>query len=354
MSLIVYAPDFSNLYEIANATAVQMSYYYNDIGKLILDVPINAENVAALKNNSIVYDTEKKLSYIIKNVRIDTTQNQITANGFTANEILNSRTCIPATGWKTAEKQVYGFVKTGTDDLPRVNVAPEKGLPDEPRDTFKDEGQLLDVCILILEEAGLGHRMTWNHHTQEHIFEVYKGEDLTSGPNSVVFSDEQGTVRNLVIDDDVSEFKNVAVVCATYTVKQKIVGDDEEQTVDEERSRIEIVGTATGADRHELWVDVSFSKDNYETDAAFEARIPKLARNHGAMELGKRNRKLSFSATIDPSELGVKYNIGDIVPCVSKRFGVRFNARIMGVKFRKDSRAEDTEIILGEPASIIT
>jgi prophage tail gpP-like protein len=52
---------------------------------------------------------------------------------------------------------------------------------------------------------------------------------------------------------------------------------------------------------------------------------------------------------IDPAELGVLYNIGDIVSCVSKRFGVRFNARVLGAKFKKDANSESTEIILGEP-----
>lgn len=353
MSIIVYKPDFSGLYEIANATAVQMSYYYNDIGKLILDVPINDENVSALKNDSIVYDTDKKLSYIIKNVKIDTTQNRITANGFTANQMLNSRTCMPITAWKEAEKQVYGWVKTGTNDLPRITTAPEKGLPDVPLDTVRDCGELLDVCMPVLSEAGLGHRMTWNHHTKEHTFEIYKGNDLTEGLHAVVFSEEQGTARDLVIDDDVSEFKNVAVVCTTYKVKQEIVNDEGSvETVDEERSKIEIVGTATGADRHEMWVDVSFSKGTDETEEEFIAALPERMRAHGAMELGKRNKKLSFSVTVDPSELGVAYNIGDLVVCVSKRFGVRFNARINGVKYKKDSRADITEIILSEPVSI--
>ena len=67
------------------------------------------------------------------------------------------------------------------------------------------------------------------------------------------------------------------------------------------------------------------------------------------MELGKRIRRQSFSVSIDASELGVMYNLGDIVSCVSIRFGVSFNARITGVKYTLDNRKTKTEIILGEP-----
>ena len=69
MSLELYTPDYSNRYEISHAISVQMSFYYNDIGKLTLVLPVNDYNIAALKNNSIVYDTKKKIAYIIKNVK---------------------------------------------------------------------------------------------------------------------------------------------------------------------------------------------------------------------------------------------------------------------------------------------
>ena len=345
MSLIVYKPDFSGFHEIANATAVQMSYYYNDIGKLILDVPINDENIAALKNNSIVYDTVKKLSYIIKNVKTDTTQNRITANGFTTNKILDSRIIRVPTGLSNVEFLIYKTVRDNLRELSRVATAPFKGLTTKTAiiDNYGDN--LLEKTMQILSDAGLGHRMTWNHRTQEHTFELYKGNDLTTGIHAVVFSEEQGTAQNLVIDDDVSEFKNVAYVVTKYKEEQEVSGEK----VSIEKNLLETVGTATGDDRHEMWVEASFSKGEDETDEDFIASLPEKMRTHGAMELGKQIRKLSFSVLIDPSELGVTYNIGDIVACVSKRFGVRFNARIDGVKYKKDSKADTTEIILGEP-----
>ena len=328
MSIIVYTPDCSGFYEIANATSVQMSAYYNDIGKLILDVPISSYNAEALRNDRILYDTTKRLAYIIKNVKTDTKQNRITANGFTTDQILNSRVIAAAESFTNVESGVYSVVANNLRGLGNIALAASKGLTERTGLTLYG-GALLDEVKPVLANAGLGRRMTWDHRAKAHTFEIYKGADLTTGLRAVVFSDEQGTARNLVINDDVSTFKNVAYVVAEFD-KVKLM---------------EIIGTATGDDRHEKWFELSLTKGEEETEAAFRTRM----RNHGAMELGKLIRRQTFSITVDSAELGTAYNIGDIVACVSKRFGVRFNARISGVKYKKDSKSEATEIILGEP-----
>lgn len=326
--IIVYTPDFSDFHEIANAAAVQMSAYYNDTGKLILDVPINAYNAEALKNDCILYDTVKKLAFVIKNVKTDTTQNRITANGFTTNQLLNNRVIAAPAAVSNVESGVYTIVNGNLRGMSKIATAASKGLTEATDITLRG-GEILDEITPVLANAGLGNRMTWNHRTKTHTFEVYKGADLTTGLQAVVFSDEQGTARDLVINDDASTFKNVAYVVAKYN----------------DTEIMEVVGTATGDDRHEKWFDISLSAEEGETEAAFRARM----RTHGAMELGKLIRRLSFSVVIDPAELGTMYNIGDIVACVSKRFGVRFNARVTGVKYKKDTNSEAAEIILGEP-----
>lgn len=199
-------------------------------------------------------------------------------------------------------------------------------------------GSLLDQIIPVLQSVEMGNRMRWDYRIEKHVFEIYKGRDLTSGIHAVIFSDEQGTARSLIINDDVSTFKNVAYVVSEFGG----------------REITEVVGTATGDDRHEQMFEASISEEVTENENGEEIReteehFRQRMRTHGAMELGKRIRRQSFSVTIDPEELGVLYNIGDVVSCVSIRFGVSFNARITGVKYTLDNRKTKTEIILGEP-----
>lgn len=328
MSLELYTPDYSNRYEISHAVSAQMSYYYNDVGKLILVVPVNDYNIEALKNDSVLYDTQRKIAYIIKNVKIDAPMNRITANGYTTNNLLDGRVIASPVAVHNVESGAYTAVNENMRGMQRVATAAPKGLAEETEITLYGK-TVLEQVMPLLSNVDLGHRMVWNHRTMQHNFEVYKGADLTTGIHAVVFSDEQGTARDLVINDDVSLFKNVAYVVARYNGKELL----------------EIVGDATGADRHEAWFDISISAEDGETEEQFRARM----RTHGAMELGKLIKRRSFSVMVDPAELGVLYNIGDLVSCVSKRFGVKFNARISGMKYRKDARSETTEVVLGEP-----
>ena len=108
---------------------------------------------------------------------------------------------------------------------------------------------------------------------------------------------------------------------------------------------VEIVGDATGDNRREVWFKTAVRQENDESEADCKAR----ARAYGQMELGKRIRRKSFSVSIDPEDLGKYYALGDIVSCVSARFGVSFSARITGIKYTLDSNKARTEVILGDP-----
>ena len=339
MSLEVYPPSFSTRYEITHAISIQMSNFYNGMGKISLVVATNNYNITALKKNSIVFDTVRGTTYIIVNVKFDTVNNRITANGYSTDYILNKR-CVAAKKQITViETGVYGIINDNLRSLPRISTATVKGLteswqPDDP-DTEDNEsqvygGQVLDVIIPILEYGELGHRMVWDYTNLAWTFEIYKGEDLTTGIHAIVFAEEQGTCTDLVINEDGSTFKNYAY-CGYE------LDDDTKQIVE--------IGTATGADRFELWLDTGVRQEDGETAQKTKER----AISAGQLELGQRINRQSFSVVVDASELGVLYNVGDIVACSSVRFGVRFNARITGVTYKMDASGEQTSVQLGDP-----
>lgn len=330
MGLEIYPADFATRYELSHAISISMSIYYNDIGKLTIYAPVNDYNINALKVRNIIYDTARQETYIIVNIKIDTDANQIVVNGYTANSLLNNRCIASEFALTTLESGVYQLINDNLRGLPRVSCASAEGLT-ESTDVTLIGGQLFDEVQPYLEEAGLGNKMIWDPDTLSWTFKIYKGQDLTSGIHAVVFSEEMGTAKELVINDDDSTFKNIAYV--TGSLK-----NDTEFT--------EVVGTVEpGDDRREVWLDTSVSQESDETEEECKAR----AIAYATMELGKRLHRQSFKVTIDASDLGTIYNIGDIVSCVSVRFGVSFAARITGVKFEMDSRSTRTEIILGDP-----
>lgn len=335
MSIEIYPPDFSTRRQLTHAISVQMSVHYNDIGKLQLVAPVNDYNIATLKEGAVLYDTVRDTTYIIVNTKHDTTQNRITANGYTTNWLLNKRVIAAKKTVTTIETGVYALITENLRGLTRINVAKTTGLteqyqPGDDEDSTVYGGQLLDGIMDILDTGELGHRMSWDGSSLKYTFEVYKGVDRTSGIHAVAFVEEQGTCSDLVISEDVSTFKNVAYV------KYKLADDTEPVTV---------VGDATADDRFERWFDTSVSQEDEET----AADTKKKATSFGNMELGKYIKRSSFDVTIDPSELGTRYDLGDVVSCVSVRFGISFKARITGVKYKLDKTGEKTEITLGSP-----
>jgi len=329
MSLEIYPSDFSTRYELTHAISVQMSVYYNDIGKLIIVAPVNDYNITALKVGNMLFDTERAVTYIIANTKCDTDKNRITANGYTANWLLNKRCIASSFTMDNIESGVYAVINENLRDLPRLVTAEAEGLT-ESTNVILHGGQIFDEIQPYLEEAQLGNKMIWDADNLRHTFKVYKGADLTSGIHAVVFSEEQGTAQELVINDDDSTLKTVAYVTGKLS-------DDTEF--------VEVVGAATGEERREIWLETSVTQEEEETADECKAR----ARAYATMELGKRIHRKSFSVAVDSVELGVAYNIGDIVSCVSIRFGVSFSARITGAKYKMDSNSTTTEIILGDP-----
>ena len=335
MSIEVYPSDFSTRYEITHAISIQMAVYYNEIGKIQLVVPVSDYNINALKTGNIIYDTKRGTTYIIINTKCDTIDNRITVNGYTTDWFLNKRSVTVKRTVTNIESGVYGLISDNLRELPRISIASVKGLTErfsgeEAEDAIAYGGQLLDVIIPYLDNGDLGHRMVWDPGRLAWTFEVFKGEDLTSGIHAIAFAEEQGTCSDLVINEDTSTFKNVAYV---------------KYRLSDESEPVAIVGSAEGNDRFEKWFETSVSQEQGES--ALDCKKRAIA--YATMELGKLINRKSFTVTIDASELGTLYNIGDVVSCVSIRFGVSFHARITGVKYKMDITGEKTEIILGDP-----
>lgn len=339
MSIEIYPSDFSTRYQLTHAISIQMTVYYNDTGKVQLTIPANDYNIQAIKTGNILYDTLRGTTFIIVNTKCDTTDNRITANGYTTDWLLNKRVILQKSYVSTIETGVYDIINANLRDLPRISTAAVKGLTEKytvTSDSDSDDdgaiygGQLLDEIEPILEQGELGHRMVWDCDALAWEFEIYKGNDLTEGIHAIAFAEEQGTCTDLVINEDSSTFKNVGYV------KYKLSDDSEP---------VAVVGDATEGNRFEKWFDTSVQQEDEET--VDECR--KRAVSYATLELGKYINRQSFNVTIDASELGTLYNIGDIVSCVSVRFGVSFNARITGVKYKLDATGEKTEIILGDP-----
>lgn len=329
--IIVYNKKLTNFKEINHALSIQMEEHYNAIGKAIITLPIDDYNISAVENGGIIYDTVRDMSFVIRNHKYDTSRNTITVNAYTCNRLLNKRAIIQKNTITSVEDGVRTVINGNIRGLPNVELGESNGFADTT-ETILYGGQILDEIMPILETSKIGNRMRWDADRRVHVFELYKGRDLTEGIHSVVFSEEYKTAKDLVIANDDSVFKNVIYVPGTLK-------DDAETEI------IVEVGTATGDDRFEKWLDRSFRQDKEETESQFRERLKQI----GFEEMAKLVRRNTFSVSIDTKEYGTTYKLGDIVSCVSQRFGVELKSRITSVKYTLDISGEKINLILGEP-----
>lgn len=335
MSWEIYNADFTNRHELTHAISIQTTRCYNDIGKFQIVVLADDYNINAVEVGGMIYDTDTEETYTIQNVVYDTANNHITMNGYTSNWLLNKRVVASSTTFTEAEHGVYEMVRNNLRQLPHVVVGEEQGLNITGDWTVYGE-QLLDQVIDVLDADECGHKMVWNPDELTWTFEIYKGADLTQGMHAVVFSEEQGTAAKLKITQDNSVFKNSIYIPCEYNENNNST------------TWVEVV-SAEADDFSELWIKSNLTKEEDET----LAQMQKRAVSEGNMQIGKHKQRQSFEIEVDSSDLGVAYNIGDMIACASGKFKTQFMARITGVTYKLDVSGATTTLTLGEPTLTI-
>lgn len=330
MRLELFTPDLANRHEITHAISCEFSYFYNDIGKFTVVLPMDDYNLSIAQQNSILYIVERNLAYEVVEVVLDCDSNEITLNGYSLNNRLERRVVASAATIVNVESDVYKAVSANLRGL-SIQLADKKGLTETVDATSVYGESLLTAIRPVLSNAGLGQRAKFDYRTKAITWEIYKGKDRTAGLDAVSFVQERGTAPGLIVDKDQSIYKNVCYC----TAKRR---DETEFVVQ--------AGQADGNERRELWAE--FSGDGQgenESNASFEIRV----RNYAALQLGSHLDRIGFETDIDGDELGTAYNVGDLVWCVSLRLGLKYKARITGATFAQDANSQSIKITIGEP-----
>ena len=334
MRLELFTPDLQNRHEITHAISSEFSYYYNDVGKFTVVLPMDDYNIGIAQQNSILYIVERKLAYEVVEVSLDCDNNEITMNGYTLNNLLDRRVVAVAASITNAEADIYKAVTANLRGL-AIQLADAKGLTETVDTTSIYGDSLLAAIKPVLSDAGLGQRAVFDYRTKAITWEIYKGKDRTTGLDAVSFVQERGTAPGLVIDKDQSEYKNVCYCSAEYKDGTKFVVQ---------------AGSAQDTERRELWAEFSGDgqADN-ETNTAFETRV----KNYAALQLGSHRDRTGFQTSINGDELGSAYDVGDMVWCASLRLGVKFKARITGATISQDANSQSVKITIGDPTLTI-
>lgn len=195
---------------------------------------------------------------------------------------------------------------------------------------------LYDAVKSLCDNADIGFSMTPNFNTGEIIFELYKGVDRSYAQDLlpwVVFSPKYDNLLSSNFIESKVDFKNTCLIAGSG-----------EEYVDKTLTSI---GTATGLDRLEIFVDASsISKtvrdsEGNETELTAEEYEAQL-KAKGDEELANYKETAAFSGDVDPTRqfvYGEDFFIGDVVQVVNE-YGNEMRTTVSEIVFSQDSSGE--------------
>jgi len=195
--------------------------------------------------------------------------------------------------------------------------------------------QYINVMTEIENQANaakLGFDILTDDKTKQHYFRVYDGIDRTADRSvntPCVFSMEFDNILE-------QEFMQSSENCKTTAYVHNATNNGHSTPI----SKIVEVGDgAAGLDRSEVLIS---SPETDDTGMMFQK---------GSAELEQYAEVIYFSSKVSNYanlKYGADYNLGDLVTCVNKRWGVKINTRITEITETYQSDKQDIDIIFGE------
>lgn len=332
---------------------------YNDIGALDLQIEATNENLSIFKEGNYITRNDDETVYRIEAIEVDTNEekdNSLIIGAYDIKKILNQRIVYNTENYNTTvENVIRGLITNNfispTNQARKINnfaLKEAKGFSERIRTqiTYDIVGEkITELC----KTYGYGYKITLENGI--FYFDLFKGIDKTNKQNEapiIIFSPEYDNLVSSKYNLNISDVKNVA-----------LVGGEGEG---ENRKKIEL-GTATGLNRFEMFVDASsISSDE---GAISDTEYNQLLTENGKEQLAQFSIFGSFEGVIDTNlyEYKKDFDLGDIVS-LENEYGIQVDARIIEVIETWDEEGytlepyfeymETTEIVEPEVTDVLT
>ncbi|GFZ32566.1 hypothetical protein CSC2_30920 [Clostridium zeae] len=338
--------DFNLLGEIDNFSSLQFTRKYYKYGEFELHLPVKAQDADKLNiGNIIFYDTGRKAGIIEYRELSQEDNENLVVKGYTLGSIINRRITLPPEGQaydqinavgETAIKHYVGVNCINSTDVNRnINrLVLEKDLGRGFSVSWQSRFKQLDEDVIgIAQASGLGWDINLDFENEHLIFSVIEGRDLTANQEQnppVIFSVDFDNVTKQEFTDSNVGSKNFA-----------FVGGKGEGS---ERKIITVGDNASGFDRVETFVDAR-DIDNVENLAT-----------QGRQKLFELQPVMSFTNEIMNNTFKYQedWEVGDIVTCQNKEWGITMDTRITEVKEIYEGNESRLEVTFGNSVPTLT
>lgn len=321
---------------VESISSLQWMPAWADVGEFKLICAASAKNCRNLTKWTTLYNPDTPdLSAIVVAVTTEPGKNTMTVRGKFSLLRFKQRVAKGTRAITDAAAGLLELCRTNLRGLP-VTVPEAAGFTAPCQETV----EWLDCCNSIVQLAkagGFGVRVRFDRDTGTESLELLHGVDRSRQGSEAYrgfFSTQMKNLSSPSLEDDGSDFANVVLCSGEKPTEQ----DPWQQLI------VEVGDTkATGADRHELWVDGSgvthkhtvqladgSTQEAIYTEEEYKAALTNYATAALLNHLG--GRTLKATASDSPLHYGTDYALGDIVPLRIPEMDLAATARVSSVK----------------------
>lgn len=336
MELKIFNKELDFLTIIEDFTSFRWVRRYHRIGEFELHTPYTEEYARFLVHGNIIYKGDNEGGYIekIEYTLDEQGKEQIKVLGRNLTGYLNRRINYDRTIFNGLTEVLMRelvvnnciFPNEIERVIPFLKVASRKNFTDriEYQNSYGNIAELLEA---ISNTSNYGYIINFNIYTKELIFNVYEGLDrsVEQSKNPVcVFSRDLENIINQTYYNSIDNYKNFALIGGS--------GEDESR-------RKTTVGTAKGIDRYEIFVDARDISDketvNEEEVIMSDTKYIPILQERGKEKLSEYQLVKTLDSQINVNSnltYKVDYDLGDIVTCLDKKWGLLLNVRITEIE----------------------
>jgi len=337
MELIGLGADFMPINPI-RFTELQWYRRYYEPGQFVIRViPQRTDDKISWDGNiKYIYRNDRPETGVIQKIEYSVgDKRQIELSGFFLEQMLNEKIIYPtyyASG--NRELEIRRMVETYKADLPLVTLGPVNGIGSTA--TWQNTGgNMADVIYENLQTEGISFRTDLDYVNNKILFYCYQGKDktYTTGQvsnNPVVFKPSLGSIRSLDYLEDISDYKNCAIVAGQGEGDARIFA---------------VVDHSGGDRRREIFCDQK-SESQEGTDAEYIEALKQIGEEKLLKYLKLSN--LEIDVTQHNQVYGVDYDLGDICQAIIPEIDRQMTGRIIEVYEHYVGGNRTIEVTLGD------
>lgn len=347
MELKIFNKDLEFIGIIEGFTSLRWVRRYYRASEFELHCPLTTETINFLKKDNIIYIGNGEAGYIAeRKLDLDSRgKENLVVKGFSLTQYLNRRINWGRLITTDSAENVMRKLLTNnaihpTDSkriIPHLALSEIKNLT-KRIDYQNSFGNISECLESIAKSVEYGYRINFDIKSKKMIFEIYEGvnRSINQDVNSrCIFSRDFENIHSQTYVDSNENYRNACLIAGA--------GEDDARKLTE-------ISQTNGIDRYELFVDArDLSDKDGEQDIPWNQYEPLLIQR-GNEKLAECTEVTTFESKVNVrGNLTYKtdFDLGDVVTCHDKKWGITIDTRITEVEEVYESNKVEINVTFG-------